>query len=556
MIQLPCRIGKYDLQEFLGGGMSHVYRAVDTVIGRTVAIKILTDEGCKDPDARDRFLHEARTAGRVSHENILGVYDFGEDEGKPFMVMEFLRGEDLRHALRNGNLGDLRNKLKIASQVARALKYVHTQKIIHRDLKPENIHINTAGVVKLIDFGIAKTEGLAMTRAGYVLGTPFYMAPEQVTGDRITEQVDVYAFGVLMFELFTGKKPVDGQAVERIFYSILHEPLRMEPLHECGAPQPVCDLIARCTAKDPAERPQGFATVSAELERLLGDLDAPTQALPAMPQAALPRVSPPPVAPAPSRPRWIIPALLALIAVAVGLYFATRPKAPIALAKTLDSKGGSMVLVDAGEFLVGDEKRRDSLPAFYIDRTEVSNREYQKFCVETKHALPRDFAADKPDLPVVNVLISDARAFAAWAGKRLPKSREWEKAARGKDGFLYPWGNTAEPARANVGSGTLLPVDSLPAGASPYGALNMSGNVWELVDQASPPGEGAMAQFTDLFKAYGLAPPTKTETWYIFRGQGYGAAETLDARGLSDVVTIPERGWADNIGFRCVRDAS
>ena len=108
--------------------------------------------------------------------------------------------------MRNGHTGDLRTKLKIASQVSRALAYVHTQKIIHRDLKPENIHINAAGVVKLIDFGIAKTEGLQMTRAGYVLGTPFYMAPEQVTGEQITEQVDVYAFGVLLFELLTGRR--------------------------------------------------------------------------------------------------------------------------------------------------------------------------------------------------------------------------------------------------------------------------------------------------------------------------------------------------------------
>ena len=165
-------------------------------------------------------------AGNLVHDNILSIYDFGADEqGRPFMVMEYLRGEDLRHAIKNAHTGDLRSKLKIAVQVARALQYIHSQKIIHRDIKPENIHINTAGVVKLMDFGIAKTEGLAMTRAGYVLGTPYYMAPEQVTGQNITEQVDVYAFGVLLFEMFTGTKPITGDAVERIFYSILNEPL-------------------------------------------------------------------------------------------------------------------------------------------------------------------------------------------------------------------------------------------------------------------------------------------------------------------------------------------
>jgi eukaryotic-like serine/threonine-protein kinase len=561
-LELPARIGKYELQEFLGGGMSHVYRAVDTLIGRTVAVKLLTDAGCRDSEVKERFLAEARMAGSLSHDNVLGIYDFGEDDQqRPFMVMEFLRGEDLRHALRNGNTGDLRNKLKIASMIARALGYVHAQKIIHRDLKPENIHINTAGVVKLIDFGIAKTEGLAMTRAGYVLGTPFYMAPEQVTGEKITEQVDIYAFGVLLFELFTGTRPVEGEAVERIFYSILHEPLKMEPLYAAGVPQAVCDLIAHCTAKDPAERPQGFGAVSAELDRAIAELDSPTLVLPSMP-AAPPSAPPPPAAP--SRPAWLIPAVLGLVvALAVGVYFATRPKAvpenkaivPPPLARNLESKGGAMVLVDAGDFLAGEQKTHDTLPAFYIDKTEVSNEEYAKFCAETQHALPRNFVAGKPRLPVVNVLISDARAFAVWAGKRLPKSREWEKGARGKDGLLYPWGNDADTARANVGSGRLLPVDSLPAGASPYGALNMSGNVWELVDQASAPGEGSFARFTELFKLYGIAAPTKTEPWYIVRGQSYGAQENLVPSGLWDFSTAPERGWADNIGFRCARDA-
>ena len=131
------------------------------------------------------------------------------------MVMEFLRGEDLRHAIKNHHTGDLKSKLRIALQVARALEYIHSQKIVHRDIKPENIHINTAGVVKLMDFGIAKTEGLAMTRAGYVLGTPYYMAPEQVTGQGITEQVDVYAFGVLLFEVLTGVKPISGEMLQQ-----------------------------------------------------------------------------------------------------------------------------------------------------------------------------------------------------------------------------------------------------------------------------------------------------------------------------------------------------
>ena len=467
------------------------------------------------------------------------------------------------------------------------MAYVHTQKIIHRDLKPENIHINAAGVVKLIDFGIAKTEGLQMTRAGFVLGTPFYMAPEQVTGENITEQVDVYAFGVLLFELLTGKKPVQADAVERIFYSILNEPLKMEPLHEACVPQSVCDLVAHCTAKNPAERPQGFTPISGEIDRLMAELDAPTMVLPAPlapakaaaaktapAKAATAPVAAEPVAPiAPpvtaSRPAWMMPAVLAaILALGAGIYFvagagagkeiktpATPVTTPPVLAKTIDMKGGDMVLVEAGGFLAGENKEPDTLPAFYIDRTEVSNAAYAKFCEEAKHPLPRDFVAGKPDYPVVNVSILDARAFAQWAGKRLPKGREWEKAARGKEGFLFPWGNKPDTARANVGSGRTLQVSDLPGGASPYGAVNMSGNVWELVDQVSPPGRGAMAEFTTLFKELKLSPPTRDEPWFMIRGQSFSPAEKLDPNGLWDFSTVPERGWANNIGFRCVKDA-
>ena len=565
-MELPARIGKYELQEFLGGGMSHVYRARDTLIGRTVAVKILTDAGCQDSEVKERFLAEARMAGSLTHDNVLGIYDFGEDDQhRPFMVMEFLRGEDLRHAMRNGHTGALRDQLQIAAQVARALAYVHTQKIVHRDLKPENIHINTAGVVKLIDFGIAKTEGLQMTRAGYVLGTPYYMAPEQVRGENITDQVDVYAFGVLLFELLTGRKPVEAEAVERIFYSILNEPLKMEPLYEAGVPLSVCQLIARCTAKNPAERPQGFAAVTAELDRAIAELAAPTVALPSATAAATATATSVEPPASPSRPAWLVPAILVLlVAIAAGLYFATRPgakpspghtDAPTSLPGTIAAKGGDMVLVEAGGFLAGEKKEPDTLPAFYIDKTEVSNAAYAQFCAGTGHALPKDFAAGHPDYPVVNVLILDARAFAHWAGKRLPKGREWEKAARGTDGRVYPWGNTPDTARANVGSGRLLPVADLPNGASPYGALNMSGNVWELVDQVSPPGNGAFAEFSRLFKQLNLGPPTREEPWYMVRGQSFFAAEKLDPAGLWDNSTVPERGAAENIGFRCLKDA-
>ena len=268
-MQLPARIGKYELEKFLGGGMSHVYRARDTVIGRTVALKILTEQGCADPEAKARFLQEARMAGNIQHENIIQIFDFGEENGQPFMVMEFLVGQDLRDAIKAGALGGLPGKLRIGLQVARALEYVHPKKIIHRDIKPENVHLDSSGKAKLMDFGIAKAEGLSMTKAGFALGTPYYMAPEQVLGEQVNEPADVYAFGIMLFEMFTGVKPITGETVERLFYQILNEPVNLEPLRQAGLPEGLVQLVARSTAKKKQDRPQNFTEVCSTLESLI-----------------------------------------------------------------------------------------------------------------------------------------------------------------------------------------------------------------------------------------------------------------------------------------------
>ena len=544
-MQLPARLGKYELQQFLGGGMSHVYKAFDTVIGRTVAVKILVEPASQEPEARDRFLAEAQTAARVTHENVISIYDFGTDpEMGLFMVMEFLQGEDLRHAIKNGHTGDLRGKLRIALQIARALDFIHKNRIIHRDIKPENVHINTAGVVKLMDFGIAKSEDLSRTQPGYVLGTPYYMAPEQVRGEQLTSQVDVYAFGVLLFELLTGQKVFVADSVDRIFYSILNVPLDVAPLQNAGVPPQVIQLVTACNAKVAAERPQGFAPIIADLERMIAELSGES-----------PAAERPPASPAPAgirRPVLLAGLAVLLVVGMVGGYFAFKPAAaPKAaeLAKTISTPTGEMVLVPAGEFRFGQFKQVASLPSFYIDKTEVSNGAYSQFCQAAKRPLPEGFPKDQPNLPVVDVTIRDAREFARWAGKRLPTALEWEKAARGTDGRIFPWGNEKEASRANTKTGDapseLKPVDSFPLGASPYGALHMVGNAFELVDtpRTAPTDQ-------DLLKAM---KPKPGEAWFMIRGQS--AWVTLVDAAIWDSTAVPE-GWKDgSVGFRCAKDA-
>jgi len=287
--------------------------------------------------------------------------------------------------------------------------------------------------------------------------------------------------------------------------------------------------------KKPQDRPQGFAPVVAAIERLIEELEAPTAILAA-----------PPIAVPPPRPKWMLPAILVMVAaLASGLYLAMKPKSfPMAIS----TPTGEMVLVPAGDFLFGKDKTKVSLPAFYIDKTEVPNAAYAQFCKESGHTLPEGFAADKPDYPVVNVTILDALAYAKWAGKRLPNSREWEKAARGVDGRTYPWGEAANSALANVGGGVVGPISTKPGGVSPFGALNMVGNVWELVEQESKPSPETVKSFAGKLQP----DPGLNEPWYAMRGQSY--AEPLLPEVLSDVGVVPARWKYIDLGFRCVQD--
>jgi len=264
----PSQVGKYEVEQFLGGGMSRVYRAKDSVLGRHIALKILAD-AATDAEAKARFLQEARLASNIAHENIIAVYDFGEDRGRPFMVMELLEGESLRDAIRGDRTGDVARKLRIGLQVARALAHIHSRKIVHRDIKPENIHVDAVGRAKLMDFGIAQLEGVNSAGDGSTRGTPFYMSPEQVRGEGVTAQTDIYSFGVLLYELFTGTKPVQGTTIEQLYEQILHVTPSLEPLHEAQVPPAAMDLIARCLAKEPEKRPQRFELICGAMEEIL-----------------------------------------------------------------------------------------------------------------------------------------------------------------------------------------------------------------------------------------------------------------------------------------------
>jgi formylglycine-generating enzyme required for sulfatase activity/tRNA A-37 threonylcarbamoyl transferase component Bud32 len=548
------QIGKYLLEQSLGGGMSRVYKARDPLLGRTVVVKILPEGSCADPEAEERFRTEAQTLARAAHEHVVTIYDFGVENGTPYIVMEYVAGEDLRSVIQAGRVGDPKRKLAIAIQIARALEHVHQANIIHRDIKPENVQVTAGGGIKLIDFGIAKAGGRSLTRTGFTIGSPHFMAPEQVRGETATRLVDIYAFGVLLAELTSGVRAMETQTVEAVFYHILYEPFDLTPLQQPGIPDGIRNLVARCVDKDPSRRPQSFAEVLRDLEAAESRIDAFNAAA----------TAPQPVAQAPAARRralWVAVAAAAILLAGAGAYLALRQagrpasstaghaKPPIAA--SIQTSTGEMMLVPEGAFLASREGASVNLAAFYIDRTEVPNALYAAFCAETRRALPREFPQDRPDYPVVNVTLEDAESYAKWAGKRLPTAAEWEKAARGADGRLFPWGNQRDPARVNLKRSAApapMPVTSMPEGASPFQLLHMAGNVWELTDDPRPPSPAALHAFREAMDP----PPTAAERWTAMRG---GAFDTpLEDGILYDYASVPARYSAQDVGFRCAKN--
>jgi len=559
MTQLPQMFGKYELQKFLGGGMSQVYKATDTVLGRTVAVKILTPEGCRDDDAKKRFLLEAQMSGNFIHDNIIRIHDYGEMDGRPYIVMEFLTGMDLRGAIDKGQMGDLKNRIQIALQAARALGYVHTRNIVHRDIKPENLHIDENGRVRLMDFGIAKAQNFNLTREGFAIGTPYYMAPEQVMGKPVTPAADVYAFGIVLYEMLTGLKPVTGETVESLFYLILHQQLNMEPLQASGAPAELISLVQRCAAKKVEERPSNFEAVIAELEAILHGLQGGPKAAP----APGPVPTPTPI-PAPEKKLPVLPIAAAVVAVAITVLLLVKilgnGEQPVTKkgqepTPTPQQQGppprvqdqyGEMILIPEGAFVSGRENTVKKLPAYYIDKTEVSVAQWNKFA----QAMGRT-AKDQPaEFPVTDVSFSEVVEYCTWAGKRLPTADEWEKAARGRDGRLYPWGHEPDGTKANVKGNpnlkpdSLQPVESLPEGATPEGVMHLAGNAWEWVEDPRKP----TPEIVKLFA--GLKASTE-EPWTTMRGGG----ADFDIRGASafEFGTVPARLKTPWLGFRCVK---
>ncbi len=575
-------LGRYHILERLGeGGMATVYKAFDTRLETDVAVKVIRTERLA-PEILEkslkRFEREAKSLAKLTHPNIVKVTDFGEHEGRPYLVMVYLPGGTLKQKL--GKPIPWKEAARTLLPIVRALDFAHRQNMIHRDVKPSNILITADGEPMLTDFGIAKILDLEetqdLTGTGMGIGTPEYMAPEQWTG-RTSHLSDQYALGVVFYEMLTGRKPYTADTPAAILLKQATEPLQRPSLFARDLPEKAEKLLLKALSKDPANRYAGMGEFAAALESLLSHspLQRTTAALPLeeatmreMPAPARPLPSPREAIGSPSRalregaggeggsllrlwPFGLIAALVVALIIALagnidrGLSPApSEPPTSLPAAATeppiadpdeiTDSKGVTMRLVPAGEFTMGgsadtafsecqklyiggdcnrdwfaDEEPAHTvyLDTFYMDKYEASNAAYRE-CVEAGACQPptnsssdsrSSYYGDSSydDYPVIYVTWDMANAYCQWRGARLPTEAEWEKAARGPDGLLYPWGNTFDGSKANFcdencslswanksyddGYADTAPVTAFSNGVSVYGIFNLAGNVWEWV---------------------------------------------------------------------------
>jgi eukaryotic-like serine/threonine-protein kinase len=303
---------RYELEELVGhGGMSSVYKAHDSLLERYVALKFLHEQYNADDDFVERFKREARLVAQLQHPNIVTVIDRGEEDGRQYIVFEYIDGENLKEfVVRKGRL-DVPEALEIALEVARALAFAHDAGLVHRDVKPQNLLLRTDGVLKLGDFGVAfGLEGTRLTMAGTVLGTAAYLAPEQARGEDVTAAADVYGLGAVLFELLTGRPPRNPATLAELADT------ETIPTPQ-DAPPDLARIVMQCLAAKPEDRPASAAELAGELAATVPEPQ--TLPLPGHPSLRATEIR----APAPSarrRPRTaVLLAVVAAIAVVAGV---------------------------------------------------------------------------------------------------------------------------------------------------------------------------------------------------------------------------------------------
>ncbi|MEM8998213.1 MAG: serine/threonine-protein kinase, partial [Acidobacteriota bacterium] len=265
------RIGKYEVLDQIGsGGFATVYKGYDPFIKRPVAIKVCNS---RDEESRQRFYREAEIVGSLQHRNITAVYDFGVHDDQPYLVEEYLPGEDLAHMVRRQEPSDLAQRLDFLVQIASGLEFAHKQGVIHRDIKPSNVRVLGDGRIKIMDFGTAKLAHVEsnLTQAGMTLGTVAYLSPERLLGNPSGTNSDIFSYGVLAYEVLSFRRPFAGRNIPNLIDQVLNAaptPLA-DNWPEC--PPKLAEIVHRCLFKDPTVRYASCGDVLMDLERVIVD---------------------------------------------------------------------------------------------------------------------------------------------------------------------------------------------------------------------------------------------------------------------------------------------
>ena len=536
---------RYRIIALLGqGGMGAVYRAWDLRLEGPAAVKEFVPQPGLDAatlaQLRDQFKQEAVVLSRLSHLHLVRVRDFFEDYGNAYLVMDLIEGENLETRILRQQTIPEPEAVAWMLQLLDALAYCHSQGVIHRDIKPQNVILDPQGRAVLVDFGLVKLWNPNDPQTRTVLrgmGTPEYAPPEQYgkQGQTTDPRSDLYSLGATFYHALTGQAP--STASDRMADPHLFQPVRalnprvsaateaaitraMEPARDArfASAMEMRGAVARCA---PAAGPPVFqrlpassgappwlvwAGVTLLVLLLLGwGGSALFRALASTPPPVPTLTTTATLTPSPTQtPTPTATSTPTLTATPTPTLEPTANAIPPRDAQLGDTwtrlaDGMVMVYVPAGEFRMGSEDGYDdekpvhtvALDGFWIDRTEVTNAQYTR-CVAAGTCRASYYADDSrfngATQPVVGVFWDDAAAYAAWVGGRLPTEAEWEYAARGTEGRVYPWGNTWDCAKGNFDTDcgsdiyeSTAPVGSFPAGASWVGALDMAGNVWEWV---------------------------------------------------------------------------
>jgi serine/threonine-protein kinase len=622
---------KYRLEEKIGeGGMGKVYKATHIHMAHTLAIKVLHPHLSSDHTALERFRREAQATAHIRHPNAVTVSDFGvsKETGIAYLAMEFLEGLELREKIQAKKTLDFEESFLIVEQTCRALQAAHAKGIIHRDLKPDNIWLLKAeeGVeyVKVLDFGIAKLKSSNsnnLTQHGMIVGTPYYMSPEQCKGEELDSRSDIYSLGVILYEMLTGNVPFVASTPMGVALKHTQEPPLPPRELRADLPASIEAVILRALEKRREDRQSSALELAQEFEAALYQAGIELKTLGTRtphsgfslgmgPSSSL-RYSP--SSPGVTRPadvavtrnqkgqmsqaatllvsqsntsadslasleqaagrtskllKIVLPMVLlvALVTTFVVIFSGDRGKVvtPPATPPAEPPKPGipvapaGMVLVPAGTFMMGynqstDESEKPEHPvevkAFFMDKNEVTIGEYYEFMKARNLPPPKDwkpewkegkFAGDEARLPVVNVTWFNAKEYAQSVGKRLPTEKEWEYAARGTDKRLYPWGNEFDVNYANgkeLGREKAMPVGSFPDGTSPFGILDLSGNVAEWTE-------------SDSFRYPGSKSIPKSGK--IIRGGSF-LTENIYLMATTRINLLADQA-RNHVGFRCVKD--